>query len=147
MKKRDEACAVYRLADAAVNLTTPPDVRKHIHDGFTRLEVSGARPGPKNGTEALQNMRTYKLGHIAGMSGWGTFRIELTADGAIEAQQMSGDHRIASIGGEIKKMKFPELVPAGSKAHLQRSAVASCSQTAGCEVVLIPEGGLHTEQQ
>jgi tetratricopeptide (TPR) repeat protein len=147
MHKKDEACAAYRLADAAVNSTTPPDVRKHIHDGFTRLEAGGAKPGPKNGTEALQNLRTYKLGHIAGLSGWGTFRIELTADGAIEAQQMSGDHRIASVSDAIKKMKFSELVPAGSKAHLLRSAVVSCSQTVGCEVVLVPEGGLHTEQQ
>jgi tetratricopeptide (TPR) repeat protein len=147
MHKKDEACAAYRLADAAVNSTTPPEVRKHIHDGFTRLEASGAKPGPKNGTEALQNLRTYKLGHITALSGWGTFRIELTTDGAIEAQQMSGDHRIASISDAIKKIKFSELVPAGSKAHILRSAVVSCSQTAGCEVVLVPEGGLFTEQQ
>jgi tetratricopeptide (TPR) repeat protein len=147
MQKKDEACSAYRLADAAVNSTTPPEVRKHIHDGFTRLEAAGAKPGPKNGTEALQNSRTYKLGHVPGMNGWGTFRIELTAQGVIEAQQMSGDHRIAAIGDAIEKMKFPELVPAGSKAHLLRSAVVSCSQTAGCEVVLVPEGGLQTEQQ
>jgi tetratricopeptide (TPR) repeat protein len=147
MQKKDEACAAYRLADAAVNSTTPPEVRKHIHDGFTRLEAAGAKPGPKNGAEALQNSRTYKLGHVPGMNGWGTFRIELTAEAVIEAQQMSGDHRIASIGDAIKKMKFPDLVPAGSKAHLLRSAVVSCSQTAGCEVVLVPEGGLQTEQQ
>jgi Flp pilus assembly protein TadD len=147
MQKKDEASATYRLADAAVNSTTPPDVKKHIHDGFTRLEAGGAKPGPKNGADALQNSRTYKLGHVEGMNGWGTFRIELAADGVIEAQQMSGDHRISSIGDAIKKMKFPELIPPGSKAHLLRSAVVSCSQTVGCEVVLVPEGGLQTEQQ
>jgi Flp pilus assembly protein TadD len=147
MQKKDEACAAYRLADAAVNSTTPPAVRKHIHESFTRLEAGGAKPGPKNGTDALQALRTYKLGHIAGMNGWGTFRIQLTADGVLEAQQMSGDRRIASIGDEIKKMKFPELVPPGSKARLLRSAVVSCSQTAGCELVLVPDGGLQTEQQ
>jgi hypothetical protein len=147
MHKKDEACEAYHLAFAAMNSNTPPEVHKHIYESFTRLEASGAKPGPKNETEALQNLRTYKLGHIAGMNGWGTFRIELTADGVIEAQQMSGDHRIASISEAIMKMKFPELVPTGSKAHLLRSAVVSCSQTAGCEVVLVPEGGLLTERQ
>jgi transglutaminase-like putative cysteine protease/uncharacterized protein HemY len=146
MHKKDEACAAYRVADAAANSNTPPQVRKHIRDGFTRLEAGGAKPGPKNGTEALQSSRTYKLGHVAGMNGWGTFRIELTAEGVIEAQQMSGDHRIESVGDAIKKIKFPELVPVSSKAHLLRSAVVSCSQTAGCEVVLVPGGGLQTEQ-
>jgi transglutaminase-like putative cysteine protease/Flp pilus assembly protein TadD len=147
LHKKDEACAAYRLADAAVNRTTTPDVRRHIHDGFARLEAGGAKPGPKNGTESLQNLRTYKLGHIAGMNGWGTFRIELTADGVIEAQQMSGDHRIAGLGDAIKKITFSDLVPPQSKAHLLKSSVVSCSQTAGCEVVLVPSGGLQTEQQ
>jgi tetratricopeptide (TPR) repeat protein len=147
MQRKDEACASYRLADAAVSPGTPRDVRKHIYDGFTRLEAAGAKPGPKNGADALQNSRTYKLGHITGANGWGTFRIELAADGVIEAQQMTGDRRIASVGDEIKKTKFPELVPIGSKAHLLRSAVVSCSQTVGCEVVLVPGGGLQTEQQ
>jgi len=147
MQKKDEACAAYRLADAAVNKDTPPDTRNHIRAAFTRLEAAGAKPGPKNGTEVLQALRTYKLGRIAGMNGWGTFRIELTAEGVIESQQMSGDHKIEGISDSIKKMKFPELVPAGSKAHLLRSAVVSCSQTAGCEVVLVPEGGLQTERQ
>jgi uncharacterized protein HemY len=147
MGKKDEACAAYRLADAAVNKDTPPDTRNEIKAGFTRLEAAGAKPGPKNGTEVLQELRTFKLGKIAGMSGWGTFRIELTSEGAIEAQQMSGDHKIEGIGDSIKKLRFPELVPAGSKAHLLRSAVVSCSQTVGCEVVLVPEGGLQTERQ
>jgi hypothetical protein len=60
---------------------------------------------------------------------------------------MSGEHQIAGIADSIKKMKFPELIPPDSKAHLLRSAVVSCSQVSGCEVVLVPDGGLHTEQQ
>ena len=147
LQKKDEACAAYRLADAAVSAATSSNVRKHIRDGFTRLEAGGAKPGPKNGTEALQNSRTYKLGHVEGVNGWGTFRIVLAADGVIETQQMTGDHRVAAIGDAIKKMKFPELVPAGSRAHLLLSSVVSCSQSAGCEVVLVPGGGLQTEME
>ncbi|QNI31407.1 DUF3857 domain-containing protein [Alloacidobacterium dinghuense] len=147
MHNPNEACAAYRLADAASNSTTPSEVRKHIHDGFTRLEASGAKPGPKNGTDELQKSRTYKLLHTGNLSGWGTFRLEVAQDGVIESQQMSGEQKIAQISGEINKMKFPELIPTDSKAHLLRSAVVSCSQISGCEMVLVPDGGLHTEQQ
>jgi hypothetical protein len=46
-------------------------------------------------------------------------------------------------------MKFPELLPPGSKAHLLRSAVVSCSEASDkkCDVVLVPDGGLQIEQQ
>jgi predicted Zn-dependent protease len=54
----DEACAAYRLADAATDANTPAEIREHIHTGFTRLEASGAKPGPKNGVDALQKLRT-----------------------------------------------------------------------------------------
>ena len=147
MHDPNEACAAYRLADAAAKSDTPSDVRNHIHDGFTRLEASGAKPGPKNGTEALQNSRTYKLPRSGDLGGWGTFRLEITIDGVIEAQQMSGEQKIAPVTDQIKKMKFPELIPPASKAHLLRSAVISCSKISGCEMVLVPDGGLHTEQQ
>jgi uncharacterized protein HemY len=147
MKKPDEACAAYRLADATVNSNTAPEIKRHIHESFTRLEAAGAKPGPKNGTEALQNSRTYKLGKVAGATGWGTFRIQLAAEGVVESQQMSGDHSIAGISDSIRNMKFPELLPPGSKAHLLRSAVVSCSESGGCELVLVPDGGLQTERQ
>ena len=43
-------------------------------------------------------------------------------------------------------MKFPELVPPGSIAHVLRSAVVSCSMGASCDVVLVPNSSLQTEQ-
>lgn len=147
MDKKEEANAAYRLADAAANSNTPEDVRRHIRESFTRLDAAGVKPGPKNGTDALQNSRTYKIPKTPGTTGWGTFRMQLTAEGVSQVQQMSGESRIASLAEQIKAMKFAELVPPGSKAHLLRSAVVSCSQTAGCEIVLVPDGGLQTEVQ
>ncbi len=147
LHRNNDAEAAYRLADAAANSATPPDVREHIHDSFTRLESAGVKAGPKDGTQALQELRTYKLGRVPGAKGWGTFRLELTADGAIEAQQMAGSPEIAPVSDAIRKMKFAELIPPASKAHLLRSAVASCSESTGCELVMVPDGGLQTEAQ
>jgi hypothetical protein len=43
-------------------------------------------------------------------------------------------------------MKFPELLPPASKAHLLRSAVVSCSEASDkkCDIVLVPDGNLQT---
>jgi hypothetical protein len=81
------------------------------------------------------------------VNGWGTFRLEITTSGVIESQQMSGEKQIAGIKNAVDGMKFPELLPPDSKAHLLRSAVVSCSSGPNCEVVMVPDGGLQTEQQ
>jgi hypothetical protein len=65
----------------------------------------------------------------------------------IESQQMSGEHTLDALKTSIAGMKLPELLPSGSKAHLLRSAVVSCTSGSTCEVVLVPDGGLQTEMQ
>ena len=146
-KKKDAADA-YSLAQAAIDKDTPPDVRRHITESLARLKSEGATPGTSAvGTQALQNLRTYKIPRQNGAGGWGTFRLEVTAAGVIESQQMSGEAQIASAKPAIDAMKFPELLPPGSKAHLLRSAVVSCSMGTTCDVVLVPDGGLQTERQ
>ena len=47
---------------------------------------------------------------------------------------------------KIGAMKFPELVPPGSAAHLLRSGVLSCSMGTTCDLVLVPNSSLSTEQ-
>jgi hypothetical protein len=72
----------------------------------------------------------------------------VTTAGVIEAQQMSGEQKLgAAIKPVLMAMKFPELLPPESKAHLLRSAVVSCSMGDTCEVVLVPDASLQTEQQ
>ncbi|HEX8812279.1 MAG TPA: tetratricopeptide repeat protein, partial [Terracidiphilus sp.] len=143
--KRDEAATAYHLAEAASGSNTASPLRRLIHEGYTRLEAAGAKPKSKDYTEELQVSRTYKLGKIAGASRWGSFRLILSTDGVVESQKMSGADSILTANDAIRKLKFPELLPAGSKAHLLRSGVVSCSQTTGCELVLVPGGGLQTE--
>jgi len=78
--------------------------------------------------------------------GWGTFRLEATTDGAIEAQQMSGEQHLEAAKAALEAMKFPALLPPGWTAHLLRSAVLSCSMGKTCEVVPAPDEGLQTKR-
>lgn len=143
---KDEAAADYTLAQVDMKRNTSPAVRRHIVESIARLKAAGAKPGPANATQALQDLRTYKIKRPAGASGWGAFRLVISTAGVIESQQMSGEQHLAAIKPVVDAMKFPELLPPDSKAHLLRSAVVSCSMGTTCEVVLVPNGGLQTEQ-
>lgn len=147
MGQKSEAATVFGFAQTACNSNTPADVHAHITESVERLKADGIKPKSETGTQALQALRTYKVSRPAGASGWGTFRLEITTAGVIESQQMSGEQHIASVKPILDKMKFPELLPLDSKAHLLRSAVVSCSAGANCDVVLVPDGGLETERQ
>jgi len=142
----DDAATDYSLAQAAIDKNTTPSDRRHIIESIARLKAAGAKPGPTNGVPALQELRTYKIKRPAGVSGWGTFRLEVATAGVVESQQMSGEQHLAAIKPAVDAMKFPELLPPNSKAHLLLSAVISCSMGTTCEVVLVPNGGLQTEQ-
>lgn len=146
MGQNDQAATTYALAQAALTKNVSSDVRAEISSGLARLKAAGTKPSTA-GAMTLQNLRTYKISRPDGVGGWGAFRLEITTAGVIESQQMSGQPQIAGIKKVLDGMKFPELLPPDSKAHLLRSAVVSCSMGTTCEVVLVPGGGLQTEQQ
>ena len=146
--RKDEALTIYFLAEGANSPPASQDVRDHIKDSIARLKGSAAKGREiAGGPLGLQNLRTYKVAKPQGASGWGTFRLEITTAGVIESQKMSGEQHIEAVKPAIDAMKFSELIPPGSKAHLLRSAVVSCSMGKDCEVVLVPDGGLQTERQ
>jgi tetratricopeptide (TPR) repeat protein/transglutaminase-like putative cysteine protease len=145
MGKKEQALSAYRLAAASIEgENASPDVREHIKTSIARLK--GAAGPPFNGTAALQESRSYRIARPEGVSGWGTFRLQINTLGVIASQQMSGDEKLATIAIRINAMKFPELVPPGSAAHLLRSAVVSCSMGSNCDVVLVPNSSLQTER-
>lgn len=148
MGKNNEALSAYRLAEAAIqDKNVTPEVRKHIAESIAQLSGTDKKGVSSGNMQALQDSRTYKLPRPEGVSGWGTFRLQIATTGVIASQQMSGEQKLAKITESINSMKFPDLVPLGSKAHLLRSAVVSCSMGPTCELVLVPEGNLITEQQ
>lgn len=119
---------------------------EHITKSIARLGGGNTAGSGYAGRQALQNTRTYHVARPTGISGWGTFRVQLNPNGVIASQQMSGDRKLSAIGEKINAMKFPELVPPGSAAHMLRSAVVSCSMGSNCDVVLVPNSNLQTEQ-
>ena len=150
--KKEDAASTFRLAQLAVNKNTAPNVVDDIKAGVARTHAgSSGHPisarADAEGAEALQNLRTFKVKRPAGASGWGTFRLEISTAGIIEAQQMSGEQKLsAAIKQALMAMKFSELLPPASKAHLLRSAVVSCSIGDTCDLVLVPDATLQTEQ-
>src|SRR5271156_4365242 len=78
MDKKEEALSAYRLAAASIegdNVTS--DVREHITKSIARLSGGSAAESRYNGTQALQQTRTYSIARPAGVSGWGTFRLQI----------------------------------------------------------------------
>jgi tetratricopeptide (TPR) repeat protein len=146
MGQNDQAAAAYALAQAALTRNPLPEVRHQITEGIAQLRSAGAKSARAD-RQSLQDLRTFKISRPGDVSGWGTFRLEITTAGVIESQQMSGDKQIAEIKKAVDQMKFPELIPPDSKAHLLRSAVVSCATGTSCELVLVPDGGLQTEQE
>ncbi|MFP5205542.1 MAG: DUF3857 domain-containing protein [Acidobacteriota bacterium] len=144
--RKHQAVNAYALASAALTPGITPSVRNHIQESLARLKSAGLKP-TTGSAQALQDVRTYKIKRPAGASGWGAFRLEITTAGVLQSQQMSGDPKLAALKPLIDAMKFPELLPPDSKAHLLRSAVVSCSMGKTCQLVLVPDGGLQTEQQ
>ena len=147
MGEERKALAAYRLAAASIegeNVT--PEVREHITRSIARLSAKSAPGARDNGTQALQESRTYHVAKRGGASGWGTFRLQISTSGVIAAQQINGDAKLNAIAEQVSALKFPELVPPGSAAHLLRDAVVSCSMGTDCDVVLVPNSSLQTER-
>jgi tetratricopeptide (TPR) repeat protein/transglutaminase-like putative cysteine protease len=142
-----EAFRFYSMAQASTEgAGTPAEARQHTRESLERLKTAGVKPPAKDAKVILQEERTYKLPKIAGLTGWGTFRLQIGAGSVVAAQRMTGDKKLDGLEEAIAAMKLPELLPPTSKALLLRSAVVSCSSISGCEMVLVPNSSLQTEQ-
>lgn len=147
LDQKQQAINAYSLADAAMTQDVPANVRQHVKDRMAQLKAKGVNP-TTSGASTLQEVRSFTVPRPGETVGWGAFRLEIAAGKVLEAKQMSGEHHLEGLEKNLGDMKFPELVPPESKAHLLKSAVVNCSKGAKtCEVVLVPDGGLHTEQQ
>ncbi|HEV2275329.1 MAG TPA: DUF3857 domain-containing protein [Acidobacteriaceae bacterium] len=147
MGKKNEALSTYLLAKAALGSNNAtPAVREEIAEHIARLNAAGVKRSSFNGIQELQALRTYRFARPGGLSGWGTFRLQIGYAGVVASQEISGEQKLARLSAAIAATKFPGLVPPGSKAHLLRSAVISCFSAPTCELVLVPNESLNTER-
>jgi transglutaminase-like putative cysteine protease/tetratricopeptide (TPR) repeat protein len=142
--KKQEALNMYALARGSKEGGATEEVRSSIKEGIARLVAGGLNPPAVDTVQVLQASRTYKIARPSGTSGWGTFRLQITAAGVAGTQQISGEQKLAGLSTAIAALKFPELVPKESKAHLLRSGVVSCSGDT-CDLVLVPNSSMRTE--
>ena len=142
--RKQDALDMYTMALASTEGRAQGETKSSIESGIARLTAAGLKAAGGNTVQALQASRTYKMARPAGASGWGTFRLQITAAGVTGTQQVSGEQKPAALSAAIAALKFPELVPSQSKAHLLRSGVVSCSGES-CELVLVPNSNLRTE--
>jgi hypothetical protein len=145
--KKKGAAMAYGLARTALTQDSDPDLRRRIAESLDRLKSEGVKTELDTGSQALQDLRTFKIARPRDTTGWGTFRLEVTTAGVIESQQMSGEKPLDAIKPALAPMKFSGFLPPDSKAHLLLSAVIDCSMGTTCDVVLVPNAGLQLERQ
>jgi Tfp pilus assembly protein PilF len=118
-----------------------------IGDRVKHLEAEGVSPTKADATMALQQERTFKLTLKASNSYWSAiYRVQLDANGATDAMQVSGKTPREGVVQAIKRLAFPHLVPKGFKGRILRDAVISCSSgKTECEFVLMPMDSMAAE--
>ena len=82
----NDAATDYALGLTALTETDTPDIRGHIKDSVARLAAAGSKPAGPTGTSQLQDLRTYKIDRPKDLSGWATWRLEITLAGVIFGQ-------------------------------------------------------------
>ncbi len=145
--------SIDRLADYEEVPETPAEEHRQssvLHQSsLTREKASGRDKElfvpEKADSAALLRLRTYHIARPGDVSGWGVFRFQVSHDAILAVQQASGSPSLRTMIPALSTLKFPDLVPAHSKAHLLRSGVLTCSRDP-CELVLMLKPNLAQEQ-
>ena len=143
--KRDESLRVYELALATDHASDAPDYEA-VRTSADRLRKAGAKSNIGNAVQALQDMRTYHLPKQPGIKGWGTFRVQIGADGIHASQLVTGPDAMKPMTASLDKLKISSALPPGSRALLLRDGVLSCeSSSQQCIFVLMPHASVQNE--
>lgn len=140
--------AVYERSTGQKLPARPRETHDKLTAAIARLKREHVASSGEDPTLALQAMRTFHLlaGRAPKKFQQATFRLEFAADGPPQVMQVNGDAVMAQFVGKIRQVRFPELVPAASKAELVRDAAMSCSPgDRHCVLVLMPMGLMQAE--
>lgn len=146
LEGHDPAAAIttYQQAKHTDGASSRPEIMARIDERLTALHADLEARGA---ADSLQNLRMMKVTRPAGLTGWGTYRVQLGTNGVVDLQLIQGDDKLRSLDVGLKKLKFPAgTIPAASKAVLLKNAVVSCHSSVSCDVVFMTKSGTQREQ-
>jgi tetratricopeptide (TPR) repeat protein len=128
---------------AGWSLTQDPVVADHLRQVYAKQ--GKAREVPRD-TQALQNLRTVKLGKLATKHVSAEFYL-LFAPGprVVETQFISGSEELRDAGKALEAAKFDVPFPEDGDSQIVRRGILDCEPVLpGCVFVLIPPNSLHS---
>jgi hypothetical protein len=145
-----EALATYQLAEASsprIDLRgvhrPPTPLERELVARIERLKKTQIHSALQDSGDALRKQLKLNAGASGGLSLVTPYRMLLTAEGiqnAIPIKTSDGDHGAPDPVQDLTKLRraVPTAwIPAGSTAHVLRSAVLNCHQDI-CEVIMTP---------
>jgi hypothetical protein len=136
LQKKPEALTAAQLALASAGSDNNGEECAAIRKNIERLQRDGATAQAATGT--LQDLRTFRIQRPAATEGSGSFWVLIAGNGLRENHLVEGSSEMSTLGMELNRLKMPDALPPGSKAHLFRDGNLHCSSgTDNCEFVLV----------
>ena len=86
----------------------------------------------------LSEMRSVKLARFYQGSASADFDLLFGPDGKLEeVKRVKGSEKLDDAEKALRSARFPFSFPEGSKAHILRQGILSCSTYTGCSIVLL----------
>jgi len=127
----------------AWNLTQDPVIADHLQQVYDKQKKK--RDVPRD-TQALQNLRTVKLGKLANKHASAEFFL-LFAPGpkVVDTKFISGSPELADVGKKLAAAKFEVPFPENADVQIIRRGILDCEpELPGCVFVLVPPRYVHS---
>jgi tetratricopeptide (TPR) repeat protein/transglutaminase-like putative cysteine protease len=143
LHKKDEAIRMYRLSLAAARA---PDQMKEVQARLEKLggALKTGRFGA-NGTEELNNLRTFQLQRIISTDESADFFLLFTQGGKVaEVKFVSGSDKLKTADTAIRAANVHVPLPDDGPTHIVRRGVLGCYKYSGCTLVLVSPFDVHS---
>lgn len=147
--KLQEALRIYSISASMVHGNVESNrVWQLIQERIAKLKAQGLSSTRASESD-LQVERTFKLNLPTPCRSYqsNTIRLQFAWVGALDATAIGGKPESESTIDTILHLKFPHMVPSGSKGRILRDGVFTCSaHQSTAYFVLFPLGGIEAEQ-
>ena len=142
-QRKTDAIHMYRLALRASTSSLSGGDEARIKARLTHLDPSADVSGLKlRNSDSIGNelseMRSVKLARFYQGSASADFDLLFGPDGKVEeVKRIKGSEKLDDAEKALRSARFPFTFPEGSKAHVLRQGILSCSTYTGCSIVLL----------